>query len=118
MEKENTISQESKQLTKVANLRKELIQLLDKLKEDANGSKYLKKYTPILTWGRNEAIKQDKLYTTPYGHKGYNVTTPQGSYSITKNSGTNMLYVNFSTWDQIRTKIAKLNQIKEEGELF
>lgn len=66
------------------------------------GTKFLKKYNETLTYGRDIALKHNKLYTTKQGHNGYEWSTSEGVYTITSNRAEGKLYVGFRTWDSIR----------------
>ena len=56
----------------------------------------------ILTWGRNAARKQGQTYTNKHNNHGYSWGTKAGKYTCTKNTDTNKLYVNFTTWADIK----------------
>lgn len=76
--------------------------LLTKLAEEANGVPYTDELKPLFQWACDKAVKQQQIYTTPYGHKGFSWGTREGRYSITRNAGTNYIYVRFKSWAQLK----------------
>lgn len=66
------------------------------------GVDYTDDMVDILTWGRNAARKQGQTYTNKHNNHGYSWGTKAGQYTCTKNTDTNKLYVNFTTWADIK----------------
>ena len=66
------------------------------------GVDYTDDMVDILTWGRNAARKQGQTYTNKHNNHGYSWGTKLGKYTCTKNTDTNKLYVNFTTWADIK----------------
>tara|TARA_R110002153_G_scaffold116863_7_gene260767 strand:- start:1372 stop:1737 length:366 start_codon:yes stop_codon:yes gene_type:complete len=69
---------------------------------DDCGTDYPEDLVDILTYGRNAARKQGQNYITKHGNRGFSWGTNLGKYTCTKNAEENKLYVNFTTWADIK----------------
>ena len=74
---------------------------------DDSGTDYHEDLVDILTYGRNAARKKGQNYVTKYGNRGFSWGTKLGKYTCTKNAEENKLYVNFTTWADIKEASSK-----------
>lgn len=66
------------------------------------GCDYPADLVDILTYGKNEALKQGQTYVNKYGHRGFSWGTKLGRFRCTKNAEENKLYVSFMTWAEVK----------------
>lgn len=85
-------------------LRQKLEDLLASMALGRVGNRYLKSMIPILTWGRDEALSRKGakgVYNRP-NVKGFGYDGATGRWSVSRNTETNMIYVSFTSWEDVR----------------